>query len=355
MGGEIKGPLELQREIDRLLGGLKFESVSPPSPPFRPNTELPITKHNMVFRGAGMGDYICYMPAMVWIAKNLKHVAGRIFVGEFFHEFAKNIMEQTGNTNWKVLDLEKFDELKEDGSYTKGPGITHLGKTTNFQLMNGTGGNLVDLGFMYFANMFPPPYGEDCHPQLKFKRPQNQNKSVIFTTGAVSPSRTVPGSYWNPIIRHVKERGFTPVFLGTTRISELKVRFPDGCDYHEGVDLINQTTMMEAAEIMNNAACVIGLDNGLIHLAACTNAAIVCAYNMVSPEHRKPRNHPYPFRPIFLGTKDLSCTGCQSQPEWKMMTPHNFRDCLYQDLKCIDLLFANDGKLFTDAFDKTHA
>jgi ADP-heptose:LPS heptosyltransferase len=352
--GDIKGPLELQREVNRIIGGLDIETVFPSNPPFRPGTELPVIKYNMYFRGSGMGDYICYMPAMVWLAKNSPWIHGHIFVAEFFNEFAKNIMDQTGQKGWQVYPIDRFEELKNLAGLTRGPGITQYDKPT-YQLVNGSGGHLVTLGFMYFANLFPPPTNADYYPIINFEGWQERHdlyyqKYVVFTPGAVSAARTVPGHYWNPIIEHVKSKGLTPVFLGTRKMVELNVNFPDGLNYADGIDLRDKTTMMEAAWVMKNSACVVGLDNGLIHLAACTDAPIVAGYNMVHPRDRRPKRWVGKWREIALTQKDLSCAGCQS--EMKSMFPHNFARCLYDDLKCLDILFANGADRWIWAIDK---
>ncbi len=364
--GNLKGPLEFQREVDRMLKGIKFESFTPKSSYFRPGTELPVIKVNMIFKGAGLGDYVCYMPAMIWTAYNTPWIHGRIHVGQFFCEFAQNIMDQTGNKNWKVIPLpENFkteDQIVfEDGSLARGPGIQINGHK-NHQLVNGTGGHLVSLGFMYYCNLFPPPEGFDFYPTINFDNWSDSlqnwnitagkifnNKYVVFTTGAVSAARTVPGHYWNPLIDHVKSLGLTPVFLGVRKLADLTVKFPDGCHYGEGIDLRDKTTMLEAAWIMKHSAAVIGLDNGLIQLAACTDANIVAAYNMVDPIERRPRRRAGKWREITLTEKELACTHCQSN--MKNMFPHNFARCLYDDLRCVDLLFNNDGARFKTALD----
>ncbi len=364
--GNLKGPLEFQREVDRMLKGIKFESFTPTASYFRPGTELPVINVNMIFKGAGMGDYICYMPAMIWTALNTPWIHGRIHVGQFFCEFAENIIKQTGNKNWKVIPLpagfKSEDDLHlENGSLSRGPGIQMNGHR-NHQLVNGTGGHLVWLGFMYYCNMFPPPTNADYYPVINFdgwadsfedwhitRGKLYHKKYVVFTPGAVSAARTVPGHYWNPLIEYVKSRGLTPVFLGTRKLADLTVKFPDGCEYGEGIDLRDKTTMLEAAWIMKHSAAVVGLDNGLIQLASCTDASIVAAYNMVSPDQRRPRRRAGVWREITLTEQELSCSHCQSN--MKNMFPHNFARCLHDDLRCIDMLFARDGARFKASLD----
>ncbi len=350
--GEIKGAIEFQREVSRILEGLSFEEVEPKHPFFLPGTKLPTIHLNYYFWGSGMGDYICYMPAIIHAAKERSWIKGRVWCPEFFCEFAKNLIDQTGRDDWKVLPVERFEELVEDGSRTRGPGYAPEGRP-NYQLLNGTGGHLVDIGFAYMGNTTPPPPGEDIYPVINFDNWDERHdlyhkQYVVFTTGATTPSRTVPGAYWNPIVEYVKSIGLTPVFLGVRKIIELPIKFPDGCDYAAGIDLRDKTTMMEAAWIMKNAKAVVGLDNGLIQLASCTDASIVCAYNMVAPFQREPKRVSGKWKTIFLSRDELACTGCQSFMK-DISPPHNFRECLYGHLKCIDLLFGNQGEKFITA------
>lgn len=362
--GDVKGPMELQREVSRRLQGLAFEEVTLNQRHFLPNTTLPVMRYNYIFKDSGIGDYICYMPAMLWTAQNNPWVSGRIVVAELFHEFALNIMR--GHERWSVYPAEKFDEIPDDLSMSRGPGIEIRAELAdgkkmtikNYQLVNGTGGHLVDLGFMYFVNKFRPKAwddkypGWDFHPQIDFsiwpgKKDILHNKYVVFTTGATTEARSVPGQYWNPIIDYVKSLGFTPVFLGVRQLVDLKIKYKDGCNYAEGIDMRDKTTLMEAAWVMKNAAAVVGLDNGLIHLASCTDANVVAAYNIVDPSDRRTKRGGGGWAEIYLTESELACTGCQTN--MTNMFPHNFNKCLYHKTRCIDMLFSDGASRFIRA------
>lgn len=223
-------------------------------------------------------------------------------------------------------------------------------------------------------NLFPPPANEKYHPELKIKRdlvPEvlRGKRYVAFAGAGASPSREVQGAYWNPIIDHVVKSDMLPVFLGKRQMSEqLKINFPEGCDYHKGLDLRDETSLLEAAEIMRFAECVVGLDGGLIHLAACTTAKIVCAYNMVHPNERRPYRRSGLDRywtELTLTEKELDCIHCQTNiKRLSGANMHNFRHCLYAkpnpedhsesvpDTKCIDILFSRNGERWTHAIDE---
>lgn len=357
---DLHGALHFQREVDRVLMGLKFKSVKPTAPYFRPDTELPIIIQNYYLKGGGMGDNLCHLPSLVWIAKNCPWIHGRVWIASMLVDVFSNIISQTGNENWEVKPIEKFDELCENGTRIRGRAYVPEGGKINYQFANGTGGHLVDVGFIDNTNTFPPPEGGDVFPVINFAGGTccdyqiYPKKYVVFTTGAVSPARTVPGHYWNPLISYVKAKGLEPVFLGTSKMVEINVKFPDGCNYQDGFDLRNKTTVMEAAWIMNNSAAVVGLDNGLIQLASFTEAPIVCAYNMVHPSQRVPKRTVGKWKTIFLSRDELACTGCQTFMKL-IAPPHDFKRCLYGDLRCIHLLFENDALKFRSALDEVLA
>ncbi len=351
----LHGPMEFQKVVDMFTKGKDAKSVVPDAPYFRPGTELPEIKVNYVFQGAGMGDYICYLPAVIWNLQNCPWLRSKLFVAPVFMPFAANILRAYPRV--EVCSLEHINSMLEPGSSLRGPGITMNGVKYN-QLCNGTGGHLVELGFQYFSNVFPPPPGADIYPEITFDAGEHHLPAglfpktyVVITPGAVSINRTVPGQYWNPIIDHVKVRGLTSVFLGKTNfVPALKTNFPDGCNYAGGVDLRDKTTLLEAAWIMKNAACTIGLDNGLIHLASCTDAAIIAAYNMVHPKERRPNRRAGKWAELTLTREELACTNCQTN--MKSMFPHTFNRCLYGDSKCIDLLFAKGAEKWTREIDR---
>jgi hypothetical protein len=350
----IHGPMEFQKVQEMLTRGKKAELVTPDAPYFRPGTELPIIRYSIVMQGAGMGDHICQMPAIIWNARNCPWMRCRVFCIKDLVPIFANILQEY--PQYSVHALDHINELVEPGSLMRGAGITMNGVKYS-QLANGTGGHLVDLGFQYFCNIFPPPPGADVFPKLTFADPPAlpaglfPKTYVVFTTGAISLNRTVPGHYWNPIIKHVQSKGLTPVFLGKSQcVKNMATNYPEGCNYKSGLDLRDKTSLLEAAWIMKNSAVTIGLDNGLIHLAALTDAPLICAYNMVEPEHRRPKRLDGKWAEIVLTREELACKGCQSH--MKSMFPHTFIRCLYGDNACVHLIFDRNSKRWTDAIDE---
>lgn len=125
-----------------------------------------------------------------------------------------------------------------------------------------------------------------------------KNPYVVIGIGYAQKSRKFPIQAYNEVVKFCKKKGFDIVLLGSARLptSTQPIHFEEhsreGC-----IDLIDKTTIAESVAIMNEAACVIGMDSGLIYLAAMTETPIVCGYTFVDPHYRMP------FRKSLMGWK----------------------------------------------------
>jgi ADP-heptose:LPS heptosyltransferase len=102
-----------------------------------------------------------------------------------------------------------------------------------------------------------------------------------------------------------------------------------------------KTTLIEAGNIIAGAQVICGLDNGLLHLAGCTDTPIVAAYTTVRPEHRLPYRHGSLGSGCYVvePDEDLACRFCQSNMDFEFT--HDFRDCFYKDFKCTKQITAD--------------
>ena len=326
-------------------------------PFFRPGTRMNPFPVNLMFSGGGLGDYICWTPAVQWIAENCPYVHGRVFAPAFFFELAQHWF--VGYPNWKVFLIDDYASKCGRDVGTIGPDA--MGRA---QLVNALGAHLLDLGFGYFPNRSPVPPEYNYYPDLTDLTEEGlpsslsllKDKYVVFTPGGTSPVRTVPGHYWNPVIDYVRSQGLTPVLLGKSVLSSThRSTFPADMDVLNCIDLRDRTSLLEVAVIMKYAYATLGLDNGLLHLAACTGGRFIFTYNVVRPDHRKPRmRHNGRMIELFLSKEELPCAGCQS--EMSILLTHDFKRCLYADQdrkeaesagqpyiapKCIDMLFGD--------------
>jgi ADP-heptose:LPS heptosyltransferase len=94
--------------------------------------------------------------------------------------------------------------------------------------------------------------------------------------------------------------------------------------------------LIEALAIINKASLLVGVDNGLMHLAACgeNGTPIVGGYTTINPEYRDLPN----LRESIEPDEELSCRFCQSKYNFAFL--HDFRTCMYGDLKCVSQMTA---------------
>lgn len=333
---------------------------------FREGATIKPVKMLFGLTNGGMGDYLCWIPALRYVAKHSPWIYGTIVAPSFIHEVLQQFFAHplSENPHWKIVDYPDFDRnVAEGGEFTKMPAKGPFFKES--MTLNATGAHLIDCGFAYFAGESPPPDEWNYMPELsalalKAYRPSNfklKPKSyAVLTPQAVQAPRRVRGEAWAPILSFLKDKGLTPVLLGqqeTVLQKGQRIRSStDGAIPLEGVtDWRDRTSLMQAAAIMNDAACVIGLDNGLLHLAACTEVPIVFGYNVAHPKHREPRRLHGVHEAVTLTSAELGCIHCQSNTH--MIIGFDFgKHCYMKDLKCLDLLFSDNCERWTAAIGR---
>lgn len=333
---------------------------------FRPKTPMLPLHMNFVFLNGGAGDYFCWLQPIRWLADQAVWIHGTLVVPTYLKEIAEHFI--TPYKHWRVKTYKELQEIpKADDMPFRGPVILHQ------ESLNATGAHLATCGWVYFTNKEKAPDGNServpegwwSYPQFKqeyldsIELPTEMGLKprsyIVLTTGTTTPSRDVPGQYWNPIIEHIRSRGLTPVFLGksvvvTGNLKNIHTVWKPEIEYGKGLDLRDKTSLTQAAAIMSNAAAVVGHDNGLLHLAGCTpSVPIVFGYNLASPEHREPRRPAGRIYNVILDDKELSCYFCQSKTNF--VIGYNFRQCRYADNKCIDMLFDNEGARWKKQID----
>lgn len=332
-----------------------------PSWGFRDKVPMYPIEMAFVFMNGGQGDYICWMTAIEWLCSEARWIKGTLIIPKYFRELADYILKPYVERGWRYVDYTTMEQI---------PNLNNLAFRGPVQLeresLNATGAHLLTCGWVYFTNKEKAPEGWDRYPILKQADldqialpPEAEKiqpkKYIVITTGQTTDSRKTPPGAWNYIIDYVREIGLTPVFLGkslmeTGNPANIHTSWQKELDYGKGVDLRDKTSLMQCAAIMSRAACVVGHDNGLLHLAGCTEVPIVFGYNLASPEHREPRRACGKVYNVVLTQEELACNFCQSNTNF--VIGYNFRTCFYKDNKCMDLLFANRGERWKRAIDK---
>ena len=354
----------LKRWADNFDFKISNQQVEPRLPFMREGTKLRRMPINFLYQQGGMGDYIAWSCALQWLVKNAPWVDGRVWAPEYFIEFARYLFDDA--PGWKVYLIDDFGKFAEFKSLIRAPSDQQP------QLINAVGASLLNLGFMYFANLEAAPEGV-YYPELKLhlghlprELKELNGQYAVFTPGGTTHARLLRGRHINPLIRHAKSLGLTPVILGKHQLADIhKSYFADDLELQGAIDLREKTTLFQAAAAMKYAKYTFGYDNGLIHLAACTDATIIAGYNMEHPDRRRPVRRQGKWAEVTLTQDELSCIHCEKNI--KLVCYHNFKNCFYeaQDKaeaeakgeiydtpKCTDILFSNDAKRFKDAIER---
>ena len=307
---------------------------------YREGTKISPTPCNYNGNAGGLGDNICILPAMKYIQNNYKHVDPYLYLPDYILEIAKNVLpgmtirpfsrgHATWNPNWPARVM------------TATPGNPTSMATS-----------LVDHAFQRLADKMPT-IEESNYLQINFKRANvslakfNLPKDyVVLTTGYTAAVREWPAQHINDVSSYLLSKNVTPVFLGNKQTSigvaklengqsaDIVGRFNEAIDFSKGINLVEKTSLMEAAAIIARSRALLGVDNGLTHLAAmCGDIPIVIGYTTVKPEHRLPIRHSQLGYNCYTVTPDetLKCRFCQSN--WEFVFNHDFRNCYYKEQK----------------------
>jgi ADP-heptose:LPS heptosyltransferase len=314
---------------------------------FNPN-HIP---YNFNFSGSGVGDVIARLPVVKYCLDNHPQINIHLWVGDYFVDVAKKALPKYKNLTIRGIS-EGYKKYK-DSFYARSP--DHRESITNLA-MHMTDHAFYTVGHCAVENEYKNYIKIDPIDISNFNLPE---KYIIVTTGYTSPVR-----HWLPesidgVVNYIIEKGYTPVFLGKgeTKTSEdpqgnkkiIKGNFT--ADYSKGINLIDKTNLLEAHAIMQSSKCVVGLDNGLLHLAAMGNVPIVFGFTTVKPMHRLPYRYGqigwkcYPVVP----PQSLKCRFCQSNMIFGLN--HNFTNCFYgnDDISCTKLL---KSELFIEELKK---
>ena len=149
---------------------------------------------------------------------------------------------------------------------------------------------------------------------------------ILIISHYGNPNRCMPPEEIIKLAKMLENRGLLPIFIGHKGFVEI----PEGL----GVDLREKTSLRELTTIMSRAMAVVGVDNGLLHLAGTTNVTIVGGYTNVWSGHRIPKRS----KGLTL-TLDSSTT-CASCSSFWMKDTHNFGICYYGTNACSNTMTA---------------
>lgn len=297
---------------------------------YRSGTSHQSTEVNVLFNDGGLGDNIARMPAVRFLKDNYPFLNINLFVPDYFVDLANNLLPG--------LNVVAFSDGQ---NHWKG-GIP-LRQTKN--TFTNFASHITDHAFHTICNRQVTEVEKnylklntDVIDICKFNLPE---KYVVVTTGFTAPVRELQSRIINEVVYFLRGKNVMPVFLGSKETAvgkgaeKIVGNFNQEIRYSLGIDLINQTSLLEAGKIIANSKAIVGLDNGLLHLAGCTEIPIVAGYTTVDPLHRMPyRNGKLGWNCYnVVPEEDLKCRFCQSN--WDFMPGHDFKYCYYDDYKCV--------------------
>lgn len=290
--------------------------------------KFPDVKVNFLLDIGGLGDNIARMPAIRYIKDRHPHVTPIVWVADYFLPVAKNMMLD--------IDFRAFSTGAKDYDETLPTRTTGLKSFTNLKTR-------MDIhAFCLLANEIPSdskhynylPINLNPIAINKFNLPK---KYVTITTGFTAEIREFYAPYVNTLAKYIISKGYKVMFLGQknthTGVNKNNIigSFSEAIDYSVGIDLIDKTSLLEAAKIMAKSKVVLGVDNGLLNLAACTDVPIIAGFTSVDPEHRMPYRNDikgWNFFPV-VPTDSEPDKFCQSR--WDFCFEHDFRFSLYNN------------------------
>lgn len=322
--------------------------VTLPTDYFLEGTEYRRHKVAFVMKGGGLGDYINYMSAFLWLAEKCPQVKGFLYCNPPFLDVARYIMQDF--KHWKVRPIEVLPNIE--------PGV-HIVRREK-QAINATNAHLMDVGFAYFAMHSEPFDGYGFLPEINYETPITETLPkpyAVFTPGYTAASRAIPPEAFNEITSYTKSLGITPVYLGKRIFSNTEAakrvgytaKINEEIDLSNGVDLTEKTTLLEAIGIMSKAEFVCGLDNGLLHMAGTTEVPIIFGHTITEIKYRNIRRRKGKTLNIALTKDALSCAGCLNN--MRFIWDHSFNNCLYGHFNCLKILFGNNCETWKKAIN----
>jgi ADP-heptose:LPS heptosyltransferase len=244
---------------------------------------------NFLINQGGLGDTIARIPAINYIVHRHPHVRPILWIPDYFHSVAKNVFADE-----KKVTVMKFSD---NNLYDK----NNASRAAEVAWLNNLKMHMTQHAMALLANEIPDikywNYLKINTNPIQVKKFNLPDKFVVIAIAYTASIRKFLPEYINQITDYCLQAGYKVIFLGQEKTSvglnnlNINGRVDQTIDFSKGLNLINKTSLLEAAKIISKSKCLIGLDSGLCHLAAMTDSPVVCGYTSVDPKHRMPVRH----------------------------------------------------------------
>jgi ADP-heptose:LPS heptosyltransferase len=274
-------------------------------------------------RYTGMGDIICTLPAA---RELMKRHPGATFIYNCHPDFAA--VPKLAGVADRVTTLEPIGIVGHRykfllaGFYHFAHGDDLPGRTSQEPMVT------------EFCRQFNLPVLEE-HPELPVtdagrkaalavfaKKKLDLSALVLIHPGPSWKVREWPRENWTGLVAALRERGYTSIAqLGVARymnFGQMAVETIPGA-----VSLVDELSVEECVAAIAQAKLFIGIDSGLLHIAAGTRTPSVGIFGPTQAGYRFSKN----FRKIFAASR-VECAGCEHMKprlHWFTSCPHDIR------------------------------
>ena len=281
-------------------------------------------KRPVIFsRRTGMGDIICTTgPAR----ELMKRHPGATFIYDCHPDFAA-VPRLAGITD-RVTSLEAIGLVGHWYKMFLG-GFYHFAHGDDTPGMTATEPMIAE-----FCRQFGLPI-TDAHPQIAASlAAQEKVKALLAQKNLAAenlillhpgPSWTIkewPYEHWAKLVSELRARGFTSIAqLGVGRymnFGQVAVDTIPGV-----VSLVDQLSIEDCFAVIGRAKLFVGIDSGLLHIAACTRTPAVAVWGPTSPQFF----YADAMRKNFV-VSDVPCQGCyhrRPRLAWVTGCPHEIK------------------------------
>lgn len=300
----------------------------------RENWSPPPVHLNIMCTQGGMGDLIARIPAIRHL-ETFRHISATVWWQDYFVDMAEYLLPGGQRLKHKPISAAPWSLPKPIIEFDQE-------RLTSLQL------HLTDQAFLMIFDQVPPSEESKWYPQAPLYVGAGLNYMlkdaglatapyIVFTVGYTSATRKWPAVHINMLARRVRAAGMQPVLLGTTAKLNvglegdfIKAGVDEDIDRSLFVDLVDRTSLVECLGIIQRSRAVVGVDNGLLHLAHCTDVPCVAGYTTLDPKHRAPARPE--GRTEVITAAPLPCHSCQSRG---FAINHDWRTCLFGDYACL--------------------
>ena len=294
---------------------------------------LSIKTINCLINTGGIGDLLCSLMPIAYLKHNSPWVNVLVWCPDFLKEFAKHVLPDG-------MVVRNYTEAKVKYDKTR-VGITTQvkGQHTNMRT------HPVKYAFHTLCDFSPSDeqmsYLKIKSNLIKISQFNLPDRYIVIQGSSVEQVKRMPDNTFNQLVDYCHFNNYKVVVIGK-RITSGLVETADivstsgNYDFSKTLDLMDKTSMLESAAIIAGAKLFIGMDGGLMHMAAFTDTPMLIGVTFVTPQHIGPVRDGIKNKNIYYVEPDesLKCRGCQTN--WSLMYDHDFRNCYYNDYACVN-------------------